>query len=770
MSAVDYLHEKKIVHRDLKLENLLLDRKRNIIVTDFGFANRFEDKQSDLMATSCGSPCYAAPELVVQDGKYVGSAVDVWSCGVILYAMLAGYLPFDDDPMNPDSENINLLYKYIINTKLTFPEWISALARDLLNKMLVPDPTKRCGLDAVMQHEWLKDYQLLFNKSVDDVEDMARKQDEERHAASERQKQAVLQQEEAAQAGVSMSRSHSSSVANPRHQSAVVVPTSATSANLAASHLGTTSARPHTRQQSPAAAATTSSSSSSDKRRAHAQSAVVVPSSHSKAGFAEPATSNAQATAGGFTFDKLPPISQSEPQAPVMQPSASAPSRPETTSPVPVVPSAPSKLSAKPKDEAEEQAAAAKKRRTAANRYTVQVEYDPQANSGARSTTSSRRNSSQIPVHVSNPASPTSRSTVAATEHDAGTPTKIPVRSRTSSAAAPDLTLDTHQNTTPAPRKDEVAFSPAAENGAISTKPAAETELPSSPVKSSQPPQQRSQRSSVPFPDDRKDGSVGSSSTRAPSARSKASRHAKGASVVSIARFLPGSSTSQAPAQTSEEEVEVLGEAASERRKSRRKALSLVVDPFKSSSASTRTGASKRSSARIAATQSAQVSTPATPARTRATSTTASSAAKIKRPQSVAAKGPTTAAPSSSAAAAGPAAPARTQAAPSSSFRPAASNDHATPYQPQHQQGKAKKVMDWFRWKSMPRDTSMSETDRPIVAPITDFDKPGAATSSQPETNVASAPHVVVTPEARSAAAQPEREWKVSFIVKITLS
>ena len=109
LSGVWYIHQKKIVHRDLKLENLLLDRNRNVIITDFGFANRFEHRADDLMQTSCGSPCYAAPELVISDGLYVGSAVDIWSCGVILYAMLAGYLPFDDDPANPDGDNINLL-------------------------------------------------------------------------------------------------------------------------------------------------------------------------------------------------------------------------------------------------------------------------------------------------------------------------------------------------------------------------------------------------------------------------------------------------------------------------------------------------------------------------------------------------------------------------------------------------------------------------------------------------------------------------------------
>ena len=146
ISGVWYIHQKKIVHRDLKLENLLLDRHRNVIITDFGFANRFEHRSDDLMQTSCGSPCYAAPELVISDGLYVGSAVDIWSCGVILYAMLAGYLPFDDDPANPDGDNINLLYKYIVNTPLSFPDYISEDARDLLSIMLVPDPARRADL------------------------------------------------------------------------------------------------------------------------------------------------------------------------------------------------------------------------------------------------------------------------------------------------------------------------------------------------------------------------------------------------------------------------------------------------------------------------------------------------------------------------------------------------------------------------------------------------------------------------------------------------
>ena len=170
------------------MENLLLDRNRNIIITDFGFANRFGDRSDDLMATSCGSPCYAAPELVVQDGKYVGTAVDVWSCGVILYAMLAGYLPFDDDPANPDGDNINLLYKYIINTPLSFPEWIGPEPRDLLLRMLVPDPVRRANLEEVGAHRWLTRYAHLLKLSVQEQEEAAHQQELQKRELLNRQR------------------------------------------------------------------------------------------------------------------------------------------------------------------------------------------------------------------------------------------------------------------------------------------------------------------------------------------------------------------------------------------------------------------------------------------------------------------------------------------------------------------------------------------------------------------------------------------------------
>ncbi|PVU95522.1 hypothetical protein BB561_001771 [Smittium simulii] len=160
--AVSHLHKNQIVHRDLKLENLLLDKNRNVKVTDFGFANHFDEKHGELMITSCGSPCYAAPELVVSNGMYVGTMVDVWSCGVILFAMVAGYLPFDDDDTNPNGENINQLYKYILSKKLEYPSSVGSLAQNLLERILVSDPTKRATLAEIRMHPWLAPHRSLF--------------------------------------------------------------------------------------------------------------------------------------------------------------------------------------------------------------------------------------------------------------------------------------------------------------------------------------------------------------------------------------------------------------------------------------------------------------------------------------------------------------------------------------------------------------------------------------------------------------------------------
>lgn len=141
-----------------------MDANRNLLVTDFGFANEFV-RDNPLMATSCGSPCYAAPELVVTDGGYAGPLADIWSCGVILYAMLCGHLPFDDDPDNPDGNNIHRLYRYILTTPLTFPNHVTPGARDLLRQMLTIDPSKRCSLDAIIHHTWLIPHDDILNLS-----------------------------------------------------------------------------------------------------------------------------------------------------------------------------------------------------------------------------------------------------------------------------------------------------------------------------------------------------------------------------------------------------------------------------------------------------------------------------------------------------------------------------------------------------------------------------------------------------------------------------
>ncbi|KAK9324226.1 kinase-like domain-containing protein [Lipomyces orientalis] len=208
VSGVDYLHSKGIVHRDLKLENLLLDKHKNIIITDFGFANVFnpDDAMSgrqtaDLMSTSCGSPCYAAPELVVSEGKYSGRKVDVWSCGVILYAMLAGYLPYDDDPENPNGTNITQLYRYITTTPLTFPEYVKPMPRDLLRRILVANPEERADLLEVRAHSWLLPYAKFLSVTPKQWEEMLSPERIEKMARHPRERHSYMKTSHYSMAG-----------------------------------------------------------------------------------------------------------------------------------------------------------------------------------------------------------------------------------------------------------------------------------------------------------------------------------------------------------------------------------------------------------------------------------------------------------------------------------------------------------------------------------------------------------------------------------------
>ncbi|XP_024016886.1 SNF1-related protein kinase catalytic subunit alpha KIN10 [Morus notabilis] len=146
ISGVEYCHRNMVVHRDLKPENLLLDSRCNVKIADFGLSNIMRD--GHFLKTSCGSPNYAAPEVI--SGKlYAGPEVDVWSCGVILYALLCGTLPFDD-------ENIPNLFKKIKGGIYTLPSHLSQGARDLIPRMLVVDPMKRMTIPEIRQHPWFQ--------------------------------------------------------------------------------------------------------------------------------------------------------------------------------------------------------------------------------------------------------------------------------------------------------------------------------------------------------------------------------------------------------------------------------------------------------------------------------------------------------------------------------------------------------------------------------------------------------------------------------------
>ena len=142
--AVEYCHRHKIVHRDLKPENLLLDENLNVKIADFGLSNIMTD--GNFLKTSCGSPNYAAPEVI--GGKlYAGPEVDVWSCGIILYVLLVGRLPFDD-------EHIPTLFAKIARGSFAIPSWMPAGATALIKKMLVVNPLQRATIDDIRADPW----------------------------------------------------------------------------------------------------------------------------------------------------------------------------------------------------------------------------------------------------------------------------------------------------------------------------------------------------------------------------------------------------------------------------------------------------------------------------------------------------------------------------------------------------------------------------------------------------------------------------------------
>ncbi|KAI0242451.1 5'-AMP-activated protein kinase catalytic subunit alpha-2 [Lamellibrachia satsuma] len=144
ISGVDYCHRHMIVHRDLKPENLLLDKALNVKIADFGLSNMMTD--GEFLRTSCGSPNYAAPEVI--SGKlYAGPEVDVWSCGVILYALLCGTLPFDD-------EHVPTLFRKIKSGIFHIPDYLSKVLVTMLTGMLQVDPIKRSTIKDVREDDW----------------------------------------------------------------------------------------------------------------------------------------------------------------------------------------------------------------------------------------------------------------------------------------------------------------------------------------------------------------------------------------------------------------------------------------------------------------------------------------------------------------------------------------------------------------------------------------------------------------------------------------
>ncbi|XP_063067940.1 serine/threonine-protein kinase SIK1-like [Engraulis encrasicolus] len=146
VNAVEYCHQRRIIHRDLKAENLLLDKNMNVKLADFGFGNFYN--QGELLSTWCGSPPYAAPE--VFEGKpYEGPQIDIWSLGVVLYVFVSGALPFDAD-------NLHLLRQKVTEGRFRVPFFMSRDCENLIRRMLTVNPAKRITISQIKQHRWMQ--------------------------------------------------------------------------------------------------------------------------------------------------------------------------------------------------------------------------------------------------------------------------------------------------------------------------------------------------------------------------------------------------------------------------------------------------------------------------------------------------------------------------------------------------------------------------------------------------------------------------------------
>ncbi|XP_060747140.1 serine/threonine-protein kinase NIM1 isoform X2 [Tachysurus vachellii] len=152
LSAVKYMHDNIIIHRDLKAENILFTSNSCVKVADFGFSTKIS-KRSQMLDTFCGSPPYAAPELF-KDEAYLGPPVDVWAMGVLLFFMVTGTMPFRAD-------TVSKLRRFVLQGVYVIPTWVSAPCQRLIRGILKPEPTERCVLDQMLGCEWLLPVETL---------------------------------------------------------------------------------------------------------------------------------------------------------------------------------------------------------------------------------------------------------------------------------------------------------------------------------------------------------------------------------------------------------------------------------------------------------------------------------------------------------------------------------------------------------------------------------------------------------------------------------
>ena len=161
VEGIDYCHSRGIVHRDLKPENLLLDSNHNLKITDFGLSKRV--RSGGVLQTTCGTPHYTAPEILNRQ-KYDGRQVDVWSCGIILYALLTGGVPFYDD-------STPRLFEKIRSGDYEMPRHLTKDVQDLIRRILQVDPATRITIEEIRQHPWFQQDKLpkeVHNHEVDD--------------------------------------------------------------------------------------------------------------------------------------------------------------------------------------------------------------------------------------------------------------------------------------------------------------------------------------------------------------------------------------------------------------------------------------------------------------------------------------------------------------------------------------------------------------------------------------------------------------------------